>query len=295
MKATFTTLALALLLIGGDICLAASEDQQDPGKKSVTSTEKSADAAPAKKVPNSIEELGHVLTRIFGHIRRNLKVGMSTKDVEFLVVEQLQVHKVTGYLRGHEGYLHVITASVNYELLYARPSTKVVLRRGDLLTVQLGVESQGIYADQIWTFCIGKAFKTDRSLLKATRAALKTAVALVRPGTETVELSRALETTMKKARLTPSQHVVGSATGWEVLIDPKIPCVVTSASEELKPGQILSLQAGAHAGSESVRVAGDGRTIVSRDGRRSAVFSSLLLVTDDGCKILTGDYRPEIP
>ena len=184
-----------------------------------------------------------------------------------------------------------ICASINEQVVHGIPSESVVLREGDILSIDFGVRLNGYCGDAALTVPIGAISEENRRLIDVTRAALELAIQRVRPGVRWSEVAGKMQQYAESAGFSVVRDFVGHGIGTKMHEDPKVPNFV---SDELladdillAEGMVLAVEPMINAGGYGVRTLGNGWTVVTRDGRYSAHFEHTLAITKGGCDVLT--------
>ena len=184
-----------------------------------------------------------------------------------------------------------ICASINEQVVHGIPSESVVLREGDILSIDFGVRLNGYCGDAALTVPIGAISDENRRLIEVTRAVLELAIQRVRPGVRWSEVAGKMQQYAESAGFSVVRDFVGHGIGTKMHEDPKVPNFV---SDELladdillAEGMVLAVEPMINAGGYGVRTLGNGWTVVTRDGRYSAHFEHTLAITKGGCDVLT--------
>jgi len=184
-----------------------------------------------------------------------------------------------------------ICASVNEQVVHGIPSDSVVLREGDILSLDFGVRLDGYCGDAAVTVPIGRVSEENRRLMDTTREVLEIAIQRSRPGVRWSEVARPMQRHAESAGFSVVRDFVGHGIGTKMHEDPKVPNFV---SEELladdiwlAEGMVLAVEPMINAGTYAVRTLGNGWTVVTRDGKCSAHFEHTLAVVKGGCEVLT--------
>jgi methionyl aminopeptidase len=242
-------------------------------------------------VARRVAALAPDLEALFVALRRELRPGVSTLDLERRAAALLEARGLRGYLKGYRGYPSLLSASVNDEVADT-PPTRRPLTRGDLVKIQVGVSDGVAYACQAWTLTVGEPERADIPLLRSARAALDAAVAVAVVGRTTRDVTDAIHARLGADGFAPSRHLFGHQIGSVPRKGPQIPCDVGASQEAPAPlldGMVLSLVVAGHAGGPEVEVADDGWNVVAVDGSRSVLLSHLVVVRRGRCQRLTAD------
>ncbi len=184
-----------------------------------------------------------------------------------------------------------ICASVNEQVVHGIPSESVVLKEGDILSLDFGVRLNGYCGDAAVTVPIGRVSEENRRLMDTTREVLEIAIQRSRPGVRWSAVAGLMQRHAESAGFSVVRDFVGHGIGTKMHEDPKVPNFV---SEELladdiwlTEGMVLAVEPMINAGTYAVKTLGNGWTVVTRDGKCSAHFEHTLAVVRDGCEVLT--------
>jgi methionyl aminopeptidase len=162
------------------------------------------------------------------------------------------------------------------------------LRRGDILSIDVGVTKDGWVADAALTVPIGRIPAETATLLATTEAALHAGVAAATPGSHLGDISHAVQTTVEAAGYSIIRSLVGHGVGRDMHEDPQIPNFgEPGRGPALEPGMVLAIEPMVAMGREEVRLGDDNWAVYSVDGSPTAHFEFTVAVTEDGPRILT--------
>ncbi|MBC8379318.1 MAG: type I methionyl aminopeptidase [Planctomycetes bacterium] len=186
---------------------------------------------------------------------------------------------------------------MNEQLVHGIPSKKVILKDGDILSIDFGVKLNGYCGDSATTFGIGKIASDRQKLLDVTKRLLDIAVENMAPGIKWSTIAGMMEETAIQADFSIVKDYVGHGIGTEMHEDPKVPNFVSRELLRndiiLKKGMILAVEPMVNMGKASVKTLSDGWTVVTSDKKCSAHFEHTIAVVDGGCDVLTARDQSE--
>jgi methionyl aminopeptidase len=239
-------------------------------------------------------ELGGVLDRIFDSVERALRPGLTTRAIDELVQREISAAGVSSSFLDYHGYPAHVTASIDEEVINTIPSERP-LADGDLLKLQVGIRGRTTFAIRGWTYVIGTVDDDEQRLLEVGRAALRDAVAAVRTGARTGDISQAIQVRVEEAGYSINRSFVGYRIGVQPHMDPPIPGHGQSGrGMRLRRDWVLSLFVIAHAGSPQTVTRDDRWNTVAVDGSPSVLFSQMVIVGDGGAEVVTKERAVEI-
>ncbi|QQS19276.1 type I methionyl aminopeptidase [Candidatus Saccharibacteria bacterium] len=236
----------------------------------------------------AMRQSGYILGSVLEKIRREVRMGMTPKQVSALAAEETDRLGGKPAFKGFEGYPDIICISNNNEVQHSIPND-TPFKNGDVVNFDYGVVYDGMITDAGITICIGSKPDADAErLLKGTEAALYAAIDVVREGVRVGDISATIEKVLKSYNLGIVRELVGHGVGHELHEAPEIPNYGHAGTgPTLKAGMTIAIEPITTLGDYRIFGAHDGWTLLTVDGSRSAQFEHTLLVTTDGCEILT--------
>ena len=196
-----------------------------------------------------------------------------------------------GYYTAAAGskYPFVLCASVNEEIVHGMPSAKRVLKKGDIVSLDTGVELNGYYGDSAITVAVGPPDDPVRKLLDVTQQSLERAIEKVRAGNRLFDVCGTVEKHVTENGFSIVREFVGHGIGTSLHEEPQVPNYVDRKNENprLKEGMVLAIEPMVNAGKPGSRVLADRWTAVTGDGSYSAHFEHCVAVTANGPWVLT--------
>jgi len=244
------------------------------------------------KTPKEIElmrEGGEILAKVLREVSLRVKPGVSTQELDSLAEELIIKSKGKPSFKGYKGYPAALCASVNNEVVHGIPSSEKILKSGDIVGLDLGLEYKGCFTDMTITVPVGKVSKIAHKLIKVTKNSLTQGIRKIEPGNFISDISRAIQDYVERQGFSVVRDLVGHGVGREVHEDPPVPNFFDPNLEsvKLREGMVLALEPMINMGSYEVEVLDDGWTVVTRDGFLSAHFEHTVAVTKEGYEILT--------
>lgn len=221
--------------------------------------------------------------------------GASTKDIDDAAFKMITEggdtpaflnYKPYGAKRSFPASLCV---SVNDAVVHGIPNeVPYILKEGDIVTLDLGLVHKGLITDMAVTLPVGKIDMEAAKLLKATKQALVLGVAAAKGGNTTGHIGEAIELFIAPQGYGIVEELAGHGVGYKVHEDPYVPNYgVAGEGEALVPGMVIAIEPIINEGTEKIRLDKDGYTYRTRDGKRSAHFEHTVVITENGCEILT--------
>jgi len=226
--------------------------------------------------------------RLLVALGRSLREGMSTKDIESIAGEWMKKEQAVSAFLGYHGYPGLICVSVNEEIIHGIPSERKILNSGDIVSLDIGVAKEGFIGDCAATYPIGAVDAKRKRLISTTREALRVAIAIVRPGITTGDIGHAIQSCVESAGFSVVKDFAGHGLGRHLHEEPEVPNFGRNGEGVvLSEGMVLAIEPMVNMGGSDLRILPDGWTAVTADGLPSSHFEDTIVVTRDGCEVLT--------
>lgn len=237
-----------------------------------------------------MREAGRIVARTLKELESMVAVGISTMDLEIRAEQCILDSGARPAFKGYRGFPRCICASINEEVVHGIPSKERMLRQGDIISIDLGVEYEGFFGDAALTVAVGKVDDSTLRLMEVTRGALEAALPHARTGNRISDIGHAVQRYVEEQGFSVVRSFVGHGIGKSLHEDPQVPNFgMPGRGPRLKTGMTLAIEPMVNAGGYDVRVLQDGWTAVTADGSLSAHYEHTVLVTPDGAEVLTKD------
>jgi methionyl aminopeptidase len=221
--------------------------------------------------------------------------GVSTYDLEVAAQQMMDAAGARPAFKGYfvpaagERYKYVLCTSVNSEIVHGIPSPRRILKKGDIVSIDTGVQLDGYYGDSAVTVGVGELNEETKRLLQVTQESLELAIQQARSGNRLFDVCGTVERHVVLNGFSVVREYVGHGIGTQLHEEPQIPNYVDRKNENprLKEGMVLAIEPMVNAGKPDAKVLGDKWTAVSKDGSNSAHFEHCVAVTSNGPWVLT--------
>lgn len=237
---------------------------------------------------NGIRKSCHLLVEMFKEIIPQVKAGMSTKQVDDLCKNFIIGHGGTpAWYR--EDFPGAACISVNEEVIHGIPSAKKIIRDGDIVCIDVGIDLDGYISDSTHSVLVGNVSEKVRKLDEVTLEALQAGIDACRVGNRIKDISRAVYEVAAKHGYGVVYDYCGHGVGLDVHEDPSVPNVPDwgGANPRIQPGMVLAIEPMINLGTADVKTAKDGWTVLTCDGLPSAHEEHTVAVFEDHTEILT--------
>ena len=221
--------------------------------------------------------------------------GVSTMDLEKVAERMIYDAGATSAFKGYyvpavgSRFPSVLCTSVNHEIVHGMPSEKRILKKGDIVSVDTGVQLDGYFGDSAVTIPVGEVNAGVERLLAVTKESLERAIDQARPGNRLFDICGAVENYVIDNGFSIVREYVGHGIGTKLHEEPQVPNYVDRKNENprLKEGMVLAIEPMVNAGKPGSKLSADRWTAVTRDGSYSAHFEHCVAITAEGPWVLT--------
>ena len=236
-----------------------------------------------------MRQASHIVATVLREVMEMVEPGQTTGDIDAHAEKRIREMGATPSFKGYHGFPASICASINNEVVHGIPSSKRVIRQGDLLKVDTGAYFEGYHGDSCITICVGDAPEEAQTLSRVAKEALMAGLGQVKAGNTLLDIAGAVEDHVKANGFSVVEDYTGHGVGRNLHEEPSVFNFRTDElpNVTLRPGMTLAIEPILNAGSKACRTLRDQWTVVTRDGSLSAQWEHTVLVTSDGCEILT--------
>ncbi len=253
------------------------------------------------KTPEDIvilREGGAMLARVLNNVAHAVVPGITTEALDAQAAKEIRAARGEPSFFGYQPpgaktpFPSTLCISINSEVVHAPATPAREIKQGDIVKLDIGMRypaQDGLYTDMAMTIPVGSVKTQELQLVTATRDALDVAITQVKPGNHISDIAAAIEQHVQQFGFSPVRDLVGHGVGYAVHEAPEVPnyWMGGMADYELVPGMVIAIEPIINMGGWRVRVAPDGWTILSADGKPSAHFEHTVAVTESGCEVLT--------
>ncbi len=232
---------------------------------------------------------GRIVAGALAHVGEILKPGMTTEDLDAAAERFIRSHDgAIPSFKGLYGFPKTLCTSVDEEIVHGIPSTRKVLSDGSIVSVDVGVQLEGLHADAARTFPVGRITPEAERLLRVTQECLAAGIAQARLGNHVGDIGHAVQKVAEGAGYGVVRELVGHGIGTQFHEEPQVPNYgAPRRGPRLLEGMTLAIEPMITAGSPVTRTLGDKWTVVTADGSLAAHFEHTVAITSNGPRILT--------
>jgi len=235
-----------------------------------------------------MREAGRILDLTRKMLEEHIKPGISTLQLDQLAESFIINLGATPSFKGYHGFPGSICTSINEVVVHGIPSNKHILKEGDIITLDFGVNYKGYHADSATTYPVGKVTPEIEKLLEVTEKSLYVGLEQAKPGNQVSDISHAIETYVKPFGYGIVEEFTGHGIGRSLHEDPYVPNFgKPHQGPVLKPGMTFCVEPMVNLGTKRVKILSDNWTTVTTDRKPSAHFEHMIVITETGYEILT--------
>jgi methionyl aminopeptidase len=237
---------------------------------------------------------GQVVALTLERLAQAAQPGRSTGELDRMAEATIRSFGASASFYNLYGYPAHVCASVNDEVVHGIPGGRV-LKEGDIISFDVGATVEGMIADGASTVGVGAISPEAERLIRVTREALHRGIKQVRAGHRVRDIAQAVQQHVESHGYSVVRKLVGHGVGREMHEAPQVPNFVDAGApgrERLAAGMTLAIEPMVNQGEHEVVQEPDGWTYRTKDGSLSAHFEHTVVVTEQGCEILTQRQAP---
>ena len=238
-----------------------------------------------------MKRAGEIVALTHQAMKKAVRPGISTKKLDKIAYEVITSHRADPTFLGYNGFPATICASVNEMVVHGIPSDEIILKEGDIVSIDIGATFQGFVGDSAWTYPVGEIDDEKKRLLKLTEESLFAGLKTVKNGSMLSDIGGAIEDIAVANNLGIVRQYGGHGVGSNMHEEPFI--YNYRADDKrfletvLKTGMTIAVEPMLMLGRDDVVVAQDNWGVFTMDRKPSAHFEHTIVVTDNGYEILT--------
>ncbi len=227
-------------------------------------------------------EAGRILEIVHDELKKALKPGMTTLDIDALGEEVIRSYGCEPSFLNYNGYPASICVSVNDEVVHGIPSGKRIIHEGDIVSLDAGVIYKGYHSDAARTHAVGAVTDEAKKLIEVTEQSFFEGLKYAKEGNHLFDISAAIGRYAERFGYGVVRELCGHGIGTHLHEDPEIPNFpMLRRGPVLKAGMTLAIEPMINQGTERVRWMDDDWTVVTADGKLSAHYENTILITKD--------------
>ena len=240
----------------------------------------------------TIAKGGKLIRDILLQTAARIRSGVSTWELNEFA--EKEIYKIggrpsfKGYGPKKNQFPAALCTSVNNVVVHGIPSKKTILKTGDIISLDIGMEYEKLYTDTAITVGVGSVSPQAEKLIETCKKSLERGIHAARLGGRIGDISYAIQSTVEANGFSVVRDLVGHGVGYEVHEDPAVPCFGKPGTGiKLVLGMVLAIEPMVCAREYFLNYEKDGWTISTKDGSLAAHFEHTIAITKNGAKVLT--------
>lgn len=241
----------------------------------------------SKEEIKRMKQAGHIVALVHQEMKRVIEPGINTKYLDDIAMDIIKKNKAVPTFLGYQGFPASICASINEQVVHGFPLENVILKEGDIISVDIGATYGGMVGDSAWTYAVGEISDDKKKLLKTTEEALFAGISQMLHGNILDMVGSAIEEVANREKLGIVRQYGGHGVGHTMHEEPFVFNYKTGDKTILKSGMTIAIEPMLNLGVDEVEVLEDKWTVQTVDKKASAHFEHSVLVTEGEPVILT--------
>lgn len=235
-----------------------------------------------------MREAGRITGLALVEISKHIKPGVSTAELDKIAFNFIKKQGATPSFLHYNGYPASICASVNDAVVHGIPSKEIILKEGDIISIDVGAYKNGYHGDAARTYPVGKISDEAERLIRVTKQSFFEGIKHAVHGAKLGDISAAIQEYVEDNGYSVVRDLVGHGIGRNMHEDPSVPNFGQHGrGVRLAAGMALAIEPMVNAGEYDVCVLDDDWTVVTEDGSLSAHYENTVIITRGEPEILT--------
>lgn len=231
---------------------------------------------------------GKIVEDTLSLIEENIKPGISTLKLDEIAYEFITKQNAVPSFKGYGGFPGSICASVNDVVIHGIPSKKIILKEGDIVSIDMGAKIYGYHGDAARTYAVGEISDEAKKLIEVTKNSFFKGIEAIKEGAKLSDISHAIESYTKEFGYSQVRDFVGHGIGKNLHEMPNVPNYGRPGrGPGLCEGMVLAIEPMVNIGSYEVMVLEDKWTVKTKDGSLSAHYENTVAITENGPEFMT--------
>ena len=235
-----------------------------------------------------LREAGRVVAQTHEELKKHIKPGISTYELDEIAEKFIRSKGCTPSFKGYGGFPGSVCISINDTLIHGIPSKSIILKDGDIVTIDIGACYKGYHGDSAWSYMVGECSEEAKKIMMVTEQSLYEGLKQAKPGNRIGDISNAIQTYVESFGFSLPEDYTGHGVGRDVHEDPAVPNFgEPNRGPRLKVGMVIAIEPMVNAGTSDTYTLEDGWTVKTADHRLSCHFEHTIAITEDGYEIMT--------
>ena len=235
-----------------------------------------------------LREAGRVVAQTHEELKKHIQPGISTYELDQIAEKFIISKGCTPSFKGYGGFPGSVCISINDTLIHGIPSKKIILKEGDIVTIDIGACYKGYHGDSAWSYFVGTPSEEAKRIMEVTEQSLYEGLKQAKPGNRVGDISNAIQKYVESFGYSLPEDYTGHGVGRDVHEDPAVPNVgEANRGPRLKVGMVIAIEPMVNAGTSDTYTLEDGWTVKTLDHKLSCHFEHTIAITEDGYEIMT--------
>lgn len=221
-------------------------------------------------------------------VEKNIKPGVSTLELDQIAEDYCRSQGAIPNFKGYGGFPGSICTSINDVIVHGIPKANVILKEGDIISIDCGAYIRGFNGDAARTFPVGKISKEKQQLIDVTKQSFFEGIKGLKIGDKIGDIGERVQKYAESFGFSVVREMVGHGIGRELHEDPEVPNYGHKGfGPTIENGLCIAVEPMINMGKKEIVIDKDGWTTRTKDGKPSAHYENTLAITDEGVEILT--------
>ena len=235
-----------------------------------------------------MKEAGRITALAHRKVKEAIRPGISTLELDYIAEKTIRDNGATPSFKGYGGFPGSICASINNVVIHGIPNKNIILKNGDIISIDIGACYKGYHGDQAITHPVGEVSLERKRLIEITEQSFYEGLKFAKPHNHLSDISHAIEEYVRNNGCDVVKEFTGHGIGSKLHEDPSIPNYGPAGTGPvLKAGMTLAIEPMVTSKSPRIKILNDDWTVVTKDGCDSAHYEHTIVITNDGYEILT--------
>lgn len=235
-----------------------------------------------------LRESNLLVSKTLAELAKVIQPGITTAKLDRLAEEFIRDNGATPAFKGYGGFPASICASVNENVVHGIPSEKVILKDGDIISVDCGTFKNGFVGDSAYTFKVGNVSTEIEALLQTTKESLFKGIEQAQANRRLGDIGHAVQSYCEDRGYSVVREMVGHGVGREMHEDPQVPNYGRRGQgRKLKAGMTICIEPMINLGTKAIVFESDGWTVKTKDHKPSAHFEHAVAILDGKADVLS--------
>ncbi|MBR4969637.1 MAG: type I methionyl aminopeptidase [Alistipes sp.] len=235
-----------------------------------------------------LRENNILVSKTLAEVGRHIKPGVTTKQLDRIIEDFIRSNGATPAFLGYQGYPASACISVNEQVVHGIPSDNIVIKEGDIVSVDVGTFMKGFVGDSAYTFAVGEVAEEVRQLLEVTKEALYRGTAQAKAGNRVGDISAAVQDYAESFGYGVVRELEGHGLGRKMHEEPGVPNYgLRGRGPLLKEGMVICIEPMITMGNRAIVFERDGWTVRTKDRKPAAHFEFAVAIRKNGPDVLT--------